>query len=303
MFRHYFYFWLTFLILLNLAPMISVVELEVQQMIAVSIALLLGIPHGAIDHVLFSANSRISLQRFVIIYLAAIGLTVFLWLVIPAATFVGFLLLSAYHFGQSQFSGEVRKSHPLNSLLYLNWGVAVLAGLIYFNVEELVDLSGSIKDMSFFVPVLQILKEPHILMVASALTVVQVVLYGKLRFITLEKLLMEFVIMVAVFIVANVFSFFIGFTLFFVGIHSLKMMMYEWDHFKVVSSQMTFRRFLIQLMPLTLVSFAGIAFLLMGVHFDLLAISTPLAILIIISSVTVPHSFVMESFFLAKRMA
>ena len=279
------------------------VDLEIQQAIAISVALLLGIPHGAIDHVLFSENSRMSLQRFVILYLVTIGMTVFLWLVFPAASFVGFLLLSAYHFGQSQFSGEVRKSHPLNFLLYLNWGVTVLAGLIYFNVEELLFLSGNIQDMSFFVPVLQILSAPHILLVASVLTLVQLVIYAKARLITLEKLLMESVIMVSVFLLANIFSFFIGFTLFFVGIHSLKMMIYEWDHFKLVSSKMTFRGFLSQLMPLTLVSFAGIAVLLMGVHFDLLAISTPLAILIVISSVTVPHSFVMESFFLSKRIA
>lgn len=301
MFRHYFYYWLTFILLLNLAPLLNAVEIEIQQQIAVSFALVLGIPHGAVDHILFAENTQISTKRFILFYILAIGLNVVLWFLFPSVSLIGFLLLSAYHFGQSQFSAELKKSHALNVFLYLSWGITVLSAFMYFNADELLVTAKNVQDLSFFTPILTFLAEPYLLLFGLFSTCIQLLLYSALKLIAVEKLVMEAILLGSIFLIAEIFTFLIGFSLFFVGVHSLKMIIYEWEHFKLLSRSMTLKRFGSQLIPLTLVSFAGIAFLVLVIHLDLIGISIPLAILIVISSVTVPHSFVMEYFFSSKR--
>ncbi|MBM3178620.1 MAG: beta-carotene 15,15'-dioxygenase, Brp/Blh family [Bacteroidetes bacterium] len=64
--------------------------------------LLIGIPHGAVDHLLESGNfnARINLW-FVVKYLIQSALIVMLWWVSPITALLIFLIYSAWHFGQA----------------------------------------------------------------------------------------------------------------------------------------------------------------------------------------------------------
>ena len=78
---------------------------------------LLGIPHGALDHLIGSeltrsgggASSLAAGPRFYTAYLLAAGLVLVAWLVWPTAALAGFLAIAALHFGQ----GDVYWSHQL----------------------------------------------------------------------------------------------------------------------------------------------------------------------------------------------
>lgn len=60
-----------------------------------------GIPHGAVDHLL--AGQPQPLPRFIGYYLLVMLLVVALWWIFPALGLTGFLLYSAWHFGQTDF--------------------------------------------------------------------------------------------------------------------------------------------------------------------------------------------------------
>ena len=64
---------------------------------------ILGLPHGALDPLvamqLWSTRQSFTLIRFLLLYTGVAGLCVAIWMITPDAALVGFLIISAYHFG------------------------------------------------------------------------------------------------------------------------------------------------------------------------------------------------------------
>ena len=90
---------------------------------------------------------------------------------------------------------------------------------------------------------------------------------------------------------------FIAFTLFFVLIHSLKVMGQEYAYCKAAFNVRNLRQFVRLFVPLTLCSILGTGFILLVVarfdRWDLM----PDAIMILLSAVTLPHAVVMDRFY------
>ena len=91
-------------IILNLFQGFTNISLENQLIYSSIFILLLGIPHGAIDHVLFFKKRKMSQTKFYSIYLGLSFLFVILWHILPVISLILFLLISAFHFGESQFA-------------------------------------------------------------------------------------------------------------------------------------------------------------------------------------------------------
>lgn len=82
---------------------------------------LLGVPHGAVDHLMMDtpgSRRKADLLR----YLAAIALVVSIWWLAPMVMLVLFLVNSAWHFGDCDVPNAGRL-HPIRALIY---GLAVL---------------------------------------------------------------------------------------------------------------------------------------------------------------------------------
>lgn len=95
-----------------------------------------GLPHGALDHVLFrnqSGATGVWLHvQFYGYYFLCIGIFACVWWLAPAVALLGFLAVSGYHFGQTQLAhlGAQR-------WLWFAWGAWVLATLVYTHPESL----------------------------------------------------------------------------------------------------------------------------------------------------------------------
>jgi len=88
-----------------------------------------GIPHGAIDHLIeektaTTLNRSFSLDKFLATYLLQMGLYAVLWFFMPALSLSIFLILSAWHFGESDFQPAPR--HLMWKLSQALWGALVL---------------------------------------------------------------------------------------------------------------------------------------------------------------------------------
>lgn len=93
--------------------------------------ILVGIPHGALDVLTHGVRNNPSAPLVYIgKYLAAIGLVLMGWLFMPTLTLIGFLLLSAWHFGQADF--ELWKVERGGMI----WGLFVLGMILGWHLDE-----------------------------------------------------------------------------------------------------------------------------------------------------------------------
>ncbi len=89
--------------------------------VVVAVIAVLGIPHGAVDHLVVEAldgRTRGSRRRFVARYLFAMAGVGLLWSIVPALALAAFLAMSMHHFGQSDLA-HLRL--PGRSQLVLQW--------------------------------------------------------------------------------------------------------------------------------------------------------------------------------------
>ena len=108
-----------------------------------------GIPHGALDHCILFLKRDTSQIRFYSIYLGLILFFVFLWIYFSTKsnTFFNYFRV---HFGESQFEDVEIKKYSHSLLLYLIWGLSLLINLIFYNVNELNDLTTFFRDTESF---------------------------------------------------------------------------------------------------------------------------------------------------------
>lgn len=119
-------------ITLSLIPEADTLTLQVVNALIIVGLVAIGIPHGAVDHLLDSGqwNPR-GLPLFVLKYLSIAAIMGVVWFVAPTLALTIFLVYSAWHFGQAD--GKLWSLNPLASFL---WGASVLLFLLGTHVEE-----------------------------------------------------------------------------------------------------------------------------------------------------------------------
>jgi lycopene beta-cyclase len=96
--------------------------------------MVVGIPHGALDHVLESKGTKANFSfAFFAKYLGLMGLMLAIWLVYAPLGLVLFLLYSAWHFGESDFKEMGLKA----SVFSFSWGIYLLGTLLITHLTEL----------------------------------------------------------------------------------------------------------------------------------------------------------------------
>jgi Brp/Blh family beta-carotene 15,15'-monooxygenase len=94
----------------------------------------LGIPHGAVDHLLESGNIQGLVKPvFVLKYLGAAGAYLAFWIFFPNGALFFFLGYSAWHFGQADMQQWQTRGH--RSIKNWAWGVSLLSILLFGHVE------------------------------------------------------------------------------------------------------------------------------------------------------------------------
>jgi len=293
----HFAFILVFLLLLAAYPLLGQVSDFTQSIVAMGIILLFGVPHGAIDNHLFLEKSNMPPVRFYILYLGAIAINVLGWFMFPVFSFGVFLAISAYHFGQSQFVHTLKAPWRFANVLYFFWGNAVILSFVYFNVEALKGLTQSIPDLHVFETLLNA-QWVLGLFLASNLICLMLLLYAlSKKLISINAFALEVYLLGLIYLLAYLTNFLIGFTVFFTIIHSFKVFQSEYNHFYPNSERIQLIPFVRKLLPLSLISFLGAGFLFGMIHLGVAPLSYPFAILLSISSITLPHVFVMERFY------
>ena len=119
-------------------------------------------------------------------------------------------------------------------------------------------------------------------------------IYKKIK---IERLLSEFFLLFLIHVTFYLFPFIIGFTLYFVVLHSLKVMQDEIEFFKKDNPEFSFLDFLKLLAPYSILSIFFTTILLLLSYYSYIPYSIPFLSIIIISVITLPHAIVMNIFY------
>jgi len=249
------------------------------------VMLSIGIPHGSVDHIIAFINPKArkfdSKLLFYIIYISLIGINILLWIISPFLGLLVFLLISCYHFGETQVIGY---NSTENKLLNFVIGANILLSLFLNNIKELQEILYIIPQFSNFD--LSNFDNVFFLLISVAVLMVSIVNFDIKRKVPLYA---EITILYMIFFHTDLLT---SFALYFGFCHSLPMLMLEFKEFKTDN----FIKFYLKTLPFTIVSII-FGFLLYQFNNDLLTSDNLiLFVFIVISSLTLPHVFIMKDF-------
>ena len=275
---------------------------------------LLGIPHGAVDHLVAAtlgstaptgpargSTAQVRSLRFHLAYLAAMVAYGLVWLIVPAVALAGFLLLSVHHFGQSDLA-YLQSDRWSQGAIQLSRGL-FLVGLPL--VANLTTVSPVIEQMGGFDPSAWTWLAGHTaawsLVLVGQHLVIGLIVGAQVRdreIIRREAIAVS--ALTALFVAADPL---IGFAVYFGLWHSL-------DHLGVLSEVLGHRSGSAALVPRRLarlaaprsaVSLAALAVFVAGAAaLDQTELIVPVA-LIFVSMLTLPHMIVVERLWKAIR--
>ena len=283
-------------IILNIFQGFANISLENQLIYSSILILLLGIPHGAIDHVLFFKKRKMSQLKFYSIYLGLSFLFVILWHILPVTSLILFLLISAFHFGESQFA-DIFFKKSLRFIFYFFWGLCLLSTLMYYNVNELYDITSYFDDTIVLDKIYNREKIGVFFYITNVVTILSIIALTYFKKINNDRLFSELFLLFLIHATFYLFPFIIGFTLYFVALHSIKVMNDEFKFLKDENNNFNIMSFLKLLAPYSILSIVGTSFLLILSYYNYIPYSIPFLAIIIISVITLPHAIVMNIFY------
>lgn len=191
--------------------------------LVLGLMLLIGLPHGATDHGLFLALTRGKKSdkkiSFYLAYALVIGAYGLVWLTLPLLAFGLFMLMSVYHFGQSNWADVDHGNAWGSRAHYLLWGCGVLLTPILLHGGEAATIVASMTDSLFVMP-----NSLSVYVVVGALGVanfIALVYWWRSGVIDQKRFFREVLGYAVLMVMFFTNSLLLGFTVYFVFWHSL----------------------------------------------------------------------------------
>lgn len=257
-----------------------------------AIVLSVGIPHGAVDHLIDWKTRQVSLRQrlhFFIKYLGLMSLFAVVWYFFPQYAFIGFLLLSSFHFGQSQLY-YLQLPQWLKYVVFTSWGVLLLSVIVYLNFLECQAIFSSLSYVNVTVWL-----TPELLQVLISLCTVCTVggyFLGNTSRNYSNNLLLEFSCLSLLFLSATFTNAIFTFALYFGIWHSIRSMAQEYESIHHITPTIT--HFIKSLLPFTFVAISGMLILFLLLREFHPGISPYMIFIVIISALTLPHLIIMD---------
>ena len=261
------------------------VEDSYSSIIFVIVMLTIGIPHGSVDHIIAFINPKSrrfkSKLSFFTVYLSLIILNIIIWVFSPYLGLFTFLLVSCYHFGEAQVIGF---NNTKNKLLNFVLGANILLSLFLNNIFELQII---LTDLTLFSSIdLSYYDKTFFLLISVAVLMISVVYFKIEKKVPLYA---EMSILYLIFYHTDILT---SFSIYFGFSHSLPMLLLEYKEMK----EKNFLSFYAKTLPFTILAII-FGIILYYYNNDLLtANNLILFTFIVISSLTLPHVFIMKDF-------
>ncbi len=280
---------------------------SVQYFLLVIGTLIIGIPHGATDDYIFQETglaSKLQTSKlafyggYVLIAAAYAGLW-FLW---PTGAFAFFLLISIYHFGQSQMFYLKSKAFWTFKLpFYMLWGSYVLFLPIIFSYPEAKPIITELLDYQPMAVKTIAANAPEVALTQLGINVGFLIVAKFRQMLTGPQFLQEFVNLGVLGLLAYTTPLFVAFITYWALWHSFNSVIEISTFLTKQASKLDVKGFYKKALPLSLITFIGIGFVFwlaksFGSKESMVAI-----FFIIIAAVTLPHSVLMDILYRQKQ--
>lgn len=271
------------------------VVIEYSGLLFLIILLTVGIPHGSLDHLIYYKNNgpKVNKAKFYFKYLSLIVLVGAAWVILPTLSFILFLFISGFHFGQSQLY-NIKAPEFLQFPYHLSWGMLLLSIIILTNLSECLSIFTSLEWLNTNWVTKETLLYSTVISLAT-FGAIHTFLFLK-RGLPAKQYYFEWILLSIFVLMAQYTNAIFTFTVYFGLWHSFRSLILE---FKTIKTDESYgiKAFMKDISPYSIL---GIAFLFAAYgisnHYDL-GISFYMIFIIIISTLTVPHLIVMHKLY------
>ena len=156
------------------------------------------------------------------------------WYISPNVALWTFLLISAYHFGESQLVPLI-KAKKYNHIIFFLWGTWLIVSLLFFNSIELEEIANQSTAFSINKKTLSIL--PPLFYLLSISLFVVLVSLSVSKILKVNHLFQEIFTLILLALTFHIFPFIVGFTMYFVFLHSNKSLVSRIRLFKIKNQE------------------------------------------------------------------
>lgn len=246
---------------------------------------MVGIPHGAVDHLLETGNLKSRIKpSFVINYLGLAFLNLILWIFFPIGALLFFIGYSAWHFGQT----DLREWKPktTNALKNTAWGILILTIILCGQVAETNSILGNMNALK--IPFDNIMGKQ--ISVLLSLVGITWAIFEKRWMMLISSLML---------LVSIELPLITSFGLYFIGQHSMN----GWSHLKQ-GIKVNNTSLYLKALPFTigaLVLFAAFIFLLRNDYLSAFNENLITIFFVFISCISFPHVMAMNRFYNSRQ--
>jgi Brp/Blh family beta-carotene 15,15'-monooxygenase len=263
--------------------------------IAPVIILLLGVPHGAVDHAIFkSLVTKIegpqAMLRFYTVYLGSMVLYGLMWWFNPYVSLVAFLLLSAYHFGQSNWN-YVSLSKIGQIPVYFLQGAFVLGVPILWHFEDAKPIIQAV--VPLFDPIIspQLVVWSVVLLTLLNLGVIVLLWWqGVLTVVLAKAEAINLIILLALFLSTPLL---LGFAVYFSAWHALGSVRDQIAFFRIKKPNYQMLDYIKQAAPYSLLAIFGLGVMVLA-SAQLRTAEALGMLFVFLSLVTLPHMLLID---------
>lgn len=283
-------------IISNVFQLFSSISIETQIIISTFFIMLVGIPHGSLDHLLLPTQSSNSKKKFYIFYLGLILLNLIVWSFSHKLGLLVFFFISSYHFGESQLYRFNLKNNLITHFTYFFWGCSVILSFLYYNIDEFVTLSNSYVDTQNLLMNVNTNLFSYLFFFCNGIILMLFLSFIYRLKMKVSDILSEVFFLFIIHLSSFLFPLLICFTLFFIVLHSLPSLVNQYKYFQTTKNNFALRDFIYLMAPYSLVSIFFILFISFCSYIEVINYSIPLISIILISVITLPHSFIILKF-------
>ncbi len=259
----------------------------IEDSIAYVIVLSIGIIHGSNDFTILrkQQSNTTSFLKSTGFYLFLILMCILSYIMNPYISFLFFILLSSYHFGEQHLEEKVFGSKILKSILYIAYGMLIFSLIFIENMSDvnaiMQNLTGSIIPNDWI----------NIMFIVSLSLLVVLFAYQFTKKIKPKiQIVRELFYILLLFLVFKTSSLILGFAIYFVLWHSIPSIL---DQTKFLSGDYSFKTILVYLKTAFIYWLISIVGLIIAYYFlDQSQFNS--IIFIVLFAVTAPHVWVMN---------
>lgn len=273
------------------------IDPKVQMVILLTLVILVGVPHGALDFLVdeqtkVALQQNFSIKKFVILYLFRLFSFALIW-IFPWVAFSIFMVFSIYHFGETDMAGLL-KTKKKAGILYVAYGAFILGVLLLVHLPQIKDTLPVIKNFVENSNLYLLLEANRYLIIMSLGFIFIVAIVYQKSIDNIEVSLPQLVRLIVLLAIITLLPLLMAFTFYFALWHSILSVRNIFSYFKSFNNDKKFAIICNKSILFSLLALGGMFMIFFVLNYFLPDMNMLFALLIILSVLTLPHLQVMH---------